>query len=106
MVSKEDGVESALERGGVERAADAVGVVDVVEGAVGDELVEEPEALLGEGECRGEVRRCWRDGGLGWCGRRGGGSGGLVEVCGEGVDGGVLEESPELCELPEVRDES
>jgi hypothetical protein len=56
LVPLDDLSERPFERCDVERALERVGLRDVVEGRSGNQLIEEPEALLSEGE------RSWRAG--------------------------------------------
>src|SRR5690242_12907815 len=50
LVARDEGGEALLERGAIEGAGDAQGGGNVVEGAAGEELIVEPESLLGKGE--------------------------------------------------------
>ncbi len=77
LVAGDDGVEALLEGGNVEEACQAQGAREVVGAGRRGELVEEPEALLGEGERdrgRARAREEGHDGharGGGEAGRRG-----------------------------------
>ncbi len=79
--------EGALHRGHVQHAVHAQGGGHVVDGQAGLELVEEPQALLGEGQRQRRVRPGNRT-------QRGhrGALGGLVDAQGEPLQGGGLEE--------------
>ena len=83
LVAGEHLVEGALQRGDVERAGDPEGGGDVVEGAARLPLVEEPQALLREGE-RERRRRAARERAAGASPRRRSGRSGCARRAGRG----------------------
>jgi hypothetical protein len=103
-VAADDLGEGALEGGVVEEAGEADGGGDVVGGAEGLELIDEPEALLGEGERGGVVARDGEDGSA--LVRKVGGEE-AVDAGGEAGDGGGLEDAAQReLDVEEVLDAS
>ncbi|GMU11132.1 hypothetical protein ASNO1_73860 [Corallococcus caeni] len=86
LVPGDEGLEGAAQGFDVHLALQAKGRGDVVRGAAGLELVQEPQPLLGEGERRGAFV-----GGASQRRQTGAGGGG-AQTLGEGGDGGGLEE--------------
>jgi hypothetical protein len=92
LVAACDGGERALEGAQIRLARDADGGGHVVERVVGLELIEEPQALLGEGERQRALPRCPRDGrDLEAVAR----ADGDLDLLGEARDGGPLEQALE-----------